>query len=357
MSKLVDNENIAVNTNIPEDEKVAKKGTTKKAKSDTKKNKKETKKDQAKTKDSQDEANAVDIVNLMSGIKISDKVEKAMNDIREPTDVGRLQESLKQTAWDLKSLCDGYKFDERGALFSSDLNHNACDIHLHLVRSGKGNLPQEDCQTLYDAARNQLEHSSPVLVQWVTSDGKTQEAFGPQHLKKENITSIIISGTKKIPGAWILPITIEISIAHSKKHSSISMEQISDTLDKGDFATVILQLHEFFKNKKKLREQFAQVYNEYIGRLRFLVTQFEMMDQLGNKFKDKRLEYIQSTIGGLALDWYEKEPSTKTMNDLLQKRAGAILKAHHDDYVSHIKPSSQRDIFEQAYKRTLGRSK
>lgn len=290
---------------------------------------------------------------LMRGVKLGPKLVQALEDVREPTSKTRIADDVRELAWEFKNSCEGYKSEPHGALFSEVLNHvHAAECRL--VRDQKGPLPTEDCQRLWDLARGAFENVSGICVKYTTPDGKTHEAWGSNHLRRSDITSVIVSGPRKVSGGWMLPTSLELSVSHSKHANDVKVADIVDNIDKGDFATVVLQLQDLFKQKKKIRDELVALDNEYLGKLRFFVSQLQMLDEMGAKFKEKALDYIRSAIGGLNLEWYQKDPSTKAANDALQQRAAIVLKATYPSFVKLIKPSSQRDIFIAAYEKTLG---
>mmetsp|Transcript_10752 Transcript_10752/g.34398 ORF Transcript_10752/g.34398 Transcript_10752/m.34398 type:complete len:335 (-) Transcript_10752:309-1313(-) len=320
-------------------------------KSDGKKKVKE-KKEVTKEDSTESVVEVVDVGELMRGVKMSEKLARALEDVREPVDRSRIQDDIKELGWQFKSSCEGYKFETRGPLFSEVLEH-ASVAECHLVKDSKGPLPAEDCQLLYDGARSEFEHVTGICVAWATSDGKSHEGWGQQHLKRADITSVVISGLRKVPGGWILPTSLNLSI-NSKHAHDVKVSDLVDLLDKGDYAGLVLQLQVLFKQKKRVRDPLVALDNEHLGRLRFLVTQLEMLDAWGGKNKDKALDYIRSHIGGLNLEWYQKDPSTKNANDALQARAAIVLKHLYDAFLPLIKPSSQRDLFATAFKKALG---
>lgn len=327
----------------------------KKGKATDKKKKVEKKVSKEETKEEVPEEEET-IEQEMEKVKMSEKLLKALEDIREPTDdkAVRIQTDAKELGWHFKSLADGFKFEAKGTLNCDDVDHFA-NVECHLVKSTKGSLESEDMQNLYDAAKRDFEHVGSVCIGWITSDGTSHEAWGPTHLKRQDASSVTISGARKFHGGWIFPTTLEISVAHSKRADNVKVPDIIECLDKGEYANVVLQLVDYFKQKKRIRDELITLENKHLGRLRFLVSQFEMIDGLGAKFKDKAMDYIRGPHAGLAIEWYEKDPSAKTANAALQAKAKVILTHTYPNFVNAIKPSSQRDLFIAAYDRTLGR--
>jgi len=221
-----------------------------------------------------------DLESQIAGVAISEKLALAVSEMREPLGDRkvRIQEEVKELGWALKSVCEGYKFEGKGALFSEQ--DHFCSVEMHL--STKGPLLTEDLQSLHDAAKRDFEHVSGVCV----SDG-SHEFWGATHLKKTDLVSLVITGARKYAGGWILPTTLEI--VHVRKiKDHVKIADIADNLDaKPD--VVVLQLLDLFKQKKKIHDELASFDNLYLGRLRFLVSQFDMIDNTlnGAKFKEK----------------------------------------------------------------------
>jgi len=317
----------------------------------TNKAKKETTKDGKKAKEKKvekEEVAAPSVEELLQELSVSAALSQALTELREPDEAAkaRIQDDVKELAWKFKAECEGYKFEARGPLFSDQRHVSSAEIYL--VKDGKGGketLPPEDCQALYDVARHEFEHVSSICVGW--ADG---EAWGKNGLSRKDLSSVAITGPKKVPGGWMLPTTMKLMIAHSKHATDVKITDVVDNFDKGDLASVIIQLFDVLKNKKKIRDDLAAVDDAHLGSLRFLALQLQMLDDMGAKAKEKAHEYILNDITGLNLSALIK---TKEANDALQARANAVLKATIATVAPHVKPSSARDKFQKAADRAI----
>jgi len=280
----------------------------------------------------------------------------------------RIQEEARSVAAELEALFPGYSFKERGSLWSHHVRHIS-DCDLLLFGSTETGLEAEDATRFAAHAKFMSRVFLAASLAEFTDSLKPQPHYEADlidfayddfvsHIESRpagtRFPELICSLVCECEGGWLLPFDLAlidvpgIKASKFRQNDPSRMDEIAKKVEEGDFAKVLQKIRTLLWGRGRLvkEELVRRIDDADIGKLRFLVTQLDMLGDAGSAVDT--VAYVREVLGIDVKD----APALRALHqgafDEMQSRARRILVTMRPK----IAPVLNRDVKEMWLKAT-----
>lgn len=191
--------------------------------------------------------------------------------------------SLQQEAKELalgrvaQALGQGYRFEERGSLFSPYLT-DISDVDIQMFSSYGTKVGAPAAEALLSLASSLL--LKPISVRLVSGSFRTTrevpwEAFQQERNRAGEHEAVVVCGIYRNRDGWLLPMDVAASVGVDRETLNDRIAKIAEKAAQGNFAKVLQKIRGMVR--QPLKSQIASAVNNDIGPLRFLTTQLSLL--------------------------------------------------------------------------------